>query len=142
MRRPGIRRDMPALGALELSTLELLWAVPDSDAKTVHEALSPQRSRTLTTVQSTLNRLYRKGLVKRTKIGHAYRYASTTSRDELIGHALRDVLGTLGGGHVAPLISGFVGLGGKEDRASLVQLEDSVANMRLEQALIAEPEIK
>lgn len=133
MRRPGIRRQMPALGALELSVMEQLWSTHEADAKSVHEALAPAQDRTLSTVQSALNRLHRKGLLSRFRVGHAYVYAPQTSRQQLIGQALQDMLRTLGGGSVAPLLSGFIDLADRTDLVTLTNLESLVSALREQQ---------
>ena len=56
---------MPILGALEIAVLQCLWTAPgDLDARSLHDALAERRI-TLSTVQATVERLHRKGLVGR-----------------------------------------------------------------------------
>ena len=55
----------PALGDLELAVLEVLWQTDRADAKAVHSALGSARGIGLNTVQSTLERLFRKQLLAR-----------------------------------------------------------------------------
>ncbi|MCB1685087.1 MAG: BlaI/MecI/CopY family transcriptional regulator, partial [Pseudomonadales bacterium] len=64
----------------------------------------------LNTIQSTVERLRGKGLVERRKEGRAYRYAATLTRANVVEKALNDLTRDVGGGELAPIISGFVGL--------------------------------
>jgi hypothetical protein len=48
------------LGELELRVMQILWQRPHMDARQIREALPGMRTPTLSTVQSTLERLYRK----------------------------------------------------------------------------------
>lgn len=123
---------VPALGALELTTLKLLWASPDAlDARTVHEALAPRRL-TLSTVQATLERLQRKRLLTRTKVGRAYFYAAAVTRESLIGSLIRDVATRISEGELEPVISGFVDLVRTAEPKLLEQLQSSAAARRKE----------
>jgi predicted transcriptional regulator len=123
---------VPALGALELTMLKLLWASATAlDARTVHAALAPRRL-TLSTVQATLERLQRKSLLTRTKVGRAYFYAAAVTRENLIGSLIRDVASRISEGELEPVISGFVDLVGKADPELLERLQASAAARRKE----------
>lgn len=100
------RQRMPNLGARELEALECLWAQRSSSAVSLRAQLAGGRI-ALSTVQSTLERLYRKGLVTREKDGRAYRYAPACSRSQFIGLLLRDIADDVAGGELAPMMSGF-----------------------------------
>ena len=100
-------RRVPDLGERELDVLEVLWAHGDSSAQEVHEAL-PGRAVSLSTVQSTLERLHRKDLLDRQKAGRAYRYQPCLSRAQLIGSLLRDLAADVAGGDIEPMLSGFL----------------------------------
>jgi predicted transcriptional regulator len=65
-RIPSVR-----LGELESAVLERLWSAGPEDVKAVHQAVGARRGITLNTVQSTMERLYRKGLLARDKVSHA-----------------------------------------------------------------------
>jgi predicted transcriptional regulator len=122
----------PALGALELATLKVLWAAMEAlDARAVQTALAP-RQPALSTVQATLERLQRKKLLSRTKIGRAYVYAAAVTREGLIGSLIRDVATRLAEGELEPVISGFVELVGSADPELLAQLQSSAAARRKE----------
>lgn len=123
---------VPTLGALELATLKLLWTSSEAlDARTVHAALAPRRL-TLSTVQATLERLQRKRLLTRSKIGRAYFYAAAVTRENLIGSLIRDVASRIAEGELEPVISGFVDLVGAAEPRLLEQLQSSAAARRKE----------
>lgn len=101
---------MPALGALEIAVLQRLWDTPgDLGAHALHDALAERRI-TLSTVQATVERLHRKGLVGRSKLGRAYRYRATVTRGGLIGALIRDLSQQLAAGELDPVVSGFMEL--------------------------------
>jgi predicted transcriptional regulator len=120
----------PPLGALELTMLKLLWSATDPlDARAVHEAVASRRI-SLSTVQATLERLQRKGLLARSKVGRAYVYSPAVTREGLIGSLIRDVAARLAEGELEPVISGFVELVSEADPELLDRLESSAAKRR------------
>ena len=79
------------LGELEKSVLQYLWDNPHADAKTVFAYFQKHRGGTLNTIQSTLDRLYKKKLLLREKSGHAYLYRPAQSKSEFLGMLINDV---------------------------------------------------
>jgi len=100
------RKRMPDLGVRELAVLQCLWDHGRSSAQDVLDHLGGDEV-TLSTIQSTLERLTRKGLLDREKHGRAYRYCARYSRTELIGRLIRDIAEDMAGGDLAPMMSGF-----------------------------------
>ena len=100
-------RRVPDLGEREMDVLDVLWSRGESSAQEVRETL-PGKSVSLSTVQSTLERLHRKTLLEREKNGRAYRYRTRLTRTQLIGGLLRDLAEDVAGGDVAPMLSGFL----------------------------------
>ena len=72
------------LGELEKLVLQYLWSYKEADAKHVHSRLGETRGCSLNTIQSTLERLYKKGLLSRAKQGHAYNYRTKVDRNSLM----------------------------------------------------------
>ena len=79
------------LGELEKLVLQHFWKVKEADAKQVHKALGLARGNSLNTIQSTLERLFKKELLKRTKQGHAYCYSTRVDRKGLIAQLISNV---------------------------------------------------
>ena len=59
------------LGDLEIAVLEEIWKSERGEARALHERLGKARGISLSTIQSTLERLYRKDLLTRERISHA-----------------------------------------------------------------------
>ena len=128
--RVACRTGAPRLGDLELAVMGILWRGRGADAKSVASALV-ERDITLSTIQSTLERLHRKRLVNRRKTGRAYHYTTSVSRTELIGLLIREVAEQVSFGKMEPLLSGFVDLVEADEPELMDRLERIVADRRL-----------
>jgi predicted transcriptional regulator len=110
------RQRTPSLGDRELAALEVLWG--DSPL-TAHQVLAamPDSDISLSTIQSTLERLHRKDVLSREKRGRAFVYAPLMDRRALISSLLHDIADDVAGGELAPMVSGFIDfLGGDRSR--------------------------
>jgi predicted transcriptional regulator len=110
------------LGPLEERVLEALWRSPHGlSVREARGALGDGLA--YTTVMTTLDRLYKKGLLERQRDGRAYRYAARTSREALAAGALRRWFDRLlGRGPARPLLASLVDAVGEHDRALLPEL--------------------
>ncbi len=115
------------LGNLETAVIEHLWAQGPAEVKDVHRAVGRRRRITLNTVQTTLKRLYEKGLLTREKVSHAFVYAPATSRDEYQRRTLEDTLTLLMHGEQGAMVSAFVDLAERAGPEQLERLEQLVA---------------
>ena len=123
------RNRTPALGDLERDVLECLWAFGSASAQEVQASLELARPITLSTVQSTVERLVRKGLLLREKQGRAYRYAPALSRSTLLARMVAELVTDLSdGGAVAG--AGIVDLSQAVDDDTLGFLEQWVTATR------------
>ena len=107
----NIKRDAsrtPALGARELGVMEILWHNRPLTAHQIHEEMSATAGIALNTVQSTIERLFRKQLLSRSKEGRAYFYKAIVTKPQLISNLLRDITLEIAGGEIEPMISGFI----------------------------------
>ncbi|HEX6739312.1 MAG TPA: BlaI/MecI/CopY family transcriptional regulator [Vicinamibacteria bacterium] len=126
-----------ALGHLEREVLERLWASGDEpqSVRQVQQAFDDAVA--YTTVLTTLDRLYRKGLTERRRQGRAFLYRARLSRDELNQGVASDVIDSLLGGDNAtarPVISTFVDAVGQRDAELLDELERLVRDRKRRQA--------
>jgi predicted transcriptional regulator len=82
------------LGPLEQRMLEALWARGSATVRELLENSLPELA--YTTVMTTLDRLFKKGLLTRSDEGRAFRYVPRVSREELhqeaAGLAFRQLL--------------------------------------------------
>jgi predicted transcriptional regulator len=77
-----LRSRSSGLGPLETKLLEFLWA--QAHAVTVREVQIALPELAYTTIMTTLDRLYRKGLLLRYKDERAFTYRPRCTRDELL----------------------------------------------------------
>lgn len=125
------------LGPLELRVLAVLWE--RGRAATVRHVLPSFPQLAYTTLMTTLDRLYRKGVLRRRRLGRAFGYEPRCSRDELFGQWVTgqvvDVLATCQDSTV--LLSTLVQAVGHSDAQLLDELE---ALVRAERARLKREE--
>ena len=117
---------LPDIGTRELHALDVLWANGTLTAQATLEKMQTD-DLSLSTVQSTLERLTRKQLVKREKVGRAYAYTAAISKQGIISRLISEIADSLAGGETAPMVSGFLDYMGKnagESDESLESLQD------------------
>ena len=89
------RRGAATLGPLERAVMDQAWTQAEVTAAGVRAALTFDRRVSLSTVQSTLDRLHRKRLLTRHKQGRAFVYAAAVSRDDLLGALIAELMDDL-----------------------------------------------
>jgi BlaI family penicillinase repressor len=122
------------LGPLEERMLEALWT---RGSATVRELVEDGcQDLAYTTVMTTLDRLFKKGLLARAEEGRAFRYTPQCSREELqreaAGHAFRQLLETSPASSLP--LSFLVEILGERDRQLLDDLRKLVERKRRELA--------
>ena len=120
------------LGPLETQLLRLLW---ERGPATVRELVDTGKvTGAYTTVMTTLDRLYKKGVLERVAEGRAFRYSPRQSREEFKGSMIRRVIGEMlaGPGQAAKPMSCLVDAVSEHDRALLDELEDAIERKRRE----------
>jgi predicted transcriptional regulator len=128
--------DEPApqpLGPLEIAVMEILWARGDSVVRDVVDRL--ERPLAYTTVMTTLDRLYKKGLLERRKFDRAFLYRPRLSRAEWEQKRAGDlVVGFLTSTRPSRdlLISCLVEAVGQHDERLLDELEKKIQARRKE----------
>jgi len=120
------------LGALELTVLEQLWEGGPAHVAAMHAAVGEPRGLARNTIQSTLERLARKRLADRRKVGRAYEYRARVSRSAWLSRALRNLIDEVPGVDPPLLLSTFVDLVERADAATLEELEALVRKRREE----------
>lgn len=120
MARPA---KLPVLGELEASVLEHLWKCDNDDVNGCHHQIGIERGISPNTVGSALERLFKKGLVTREKVSHAYRYEPALSREAFAAQRIVEAAGSKGSLGQTGLLSAFVDLVADEDEALLDRLE-------------------
>jgi predicted transcriptional regulator len=121
----------PMLGPLEHRVMETVWRRGECSVKDVYAGF--EASTAYTTVMTTMDRLYKKGLLARRKQGRAYFYSATASRDELdssVASGFLEVLLGQRGDAAQPVLSRLVDVVGESDRALLDELDRLVKEKR------------
>ena len=132
LRKTGSQSNaLPRLGELELAVMEALWRESGQSAISLQQRLPSVRRSSLSTVQSTLERLHRKSLVSRQKQGHAYVYSARLERAELLGRLLGGVIRQLHTGSLDPILASFVDFAERMDESTLDRLDELVQQRRL-----------
>lgn len=133
--RPGRKQALPpALGHLEGTVMEILWA--QQGESSVHDVIERlRRPLAYTTVMTTLDRLFKKGFLNRRKPERAFLYSPRLSRREWEQKRAGDmVAGFLAGSRPSGdlLISCLVDAVGEHDEALLDELEKKIRTRRRE----------
>lgn len=119
------RKNSAELGDLERAVMDAVWSSPGPMlVRDILEVLNQDRELAYTTVMTVTDRLAKKGLLGRERDGRAWRYAPTSSREELTAGALRDTLDDLGGGRRQAVLMHFL------DDASPQEVADLQAALR------------
>jgi len=87
---PKTVREVPP--PLELLCLNALWSLKEGNVKDVRQLVARKRPLAYTTIMTVLDRLVRKGLLARRKVGRAFVYMPQIARDALRRTALRELL--------------------------------------------------
>lgn len=126
-------RRRPALGHLEMEVMQLLWSGGESSVRDVVEKLDRQLA--YTTVMTTLDRLYKKGMLNRQKTERAFLYSPRMSRAEFESKWAAELVATFLAEtqhSSAPLVSYLVEAVGQMDGALLDELEEKIRRKRKE----------
>ena len=121
------------LGPLEVQVMEVLWAAGERSVREVVEQLD--RKLAYTTVMTTLDRLFKKGVLDRQKSERAFFYSPRLSHHEWERRRAGDlVAGLLAGSEPSRelLLSSLVDAVGQHDASLLEQLEEKIRRKRKE----------
>ncbi|ARD46255.1 BlaI/MecI/CopY family transcriptional regulator [Colwellia sp. PAMC 21821] len=118
------------LGELEKQVLEYLWKNQPADAKQVFSYFEKNRGGSLNTIQSTLDRLFKKDLLSREKSGHAYQYFPKVARQELIGRLIKNVTHDFVTKDENSVVAAFSSISSDLDEQQLDKLEAMIEQQR------------
>ena len=133
--RPPREAAMSSLGALEQKVLDAAWRLGRVNVHEVVESLGGAVA--YTTVMTTLDRLFKKGLLYREKEGRAFIYSPRMSPEEMQAGIAGDVIyGLIDGAtkRVSPVLASIVDAVSEKDRSLLDDLERLVKEKKAELA--------
>ncbi|HUO36252.1 MAG TPA: BlaI/MecI/CopY family transcriptional regulator [Candidatus Acidoferrum sp.] len=98
------RRSVLDLAPLELDCMNTLWPMGEGTVRQIRDQLAERRPRAYTTIMTIMDRLARKGVVERRKVGRAYVYRPNLSAEEARSQALGQVVDNFFGGSPEALL--------------------------------------
>jgi predicted transcriptional regulator len=123
----------PVLGQREIETLGLFWrsAAATLSATDIlgilqYQAKVPEDVISISTIQSTIERLWKKKLLNRHKQGKAYIYTSMYSKQEVISSLIKEISDALGEGDDSAIMSGIFTFLKSRNTSSQVDLLQSL----------------
>jgi predicted transcriptional regulator len=122
-----------SLGNLERETLDEVWRLNEVSVKQIVESFNDRLA--YTTIMTTLDRLYKKGFLKRRKAGKAFLYSPRLSAAELersMTETAVEVLLNAGTERIEPVLACIVDAVSERDLELLDELERLVQEKRQE----------
>jgi predicted transcriptional regulator len=120
-----------SLGALEREVMSLIWKQGEISVRDARDQMGSEAA--YTTIMTTMDRLFRKGLLARRKVGRAFLYRATASRHEIEGAVAIDLVHSLlqrADDNSLPILSSLVDAVSERDRTLLDELERLVREKR------------
>jgi BlaI family transcriptional regulator, penicillinase repressor len=99
------RRSLLDLAPLELDCMNTLWPMGQGTVREIRDGLAARRPRAYTTIMTIMDRLARKGVVERRKVGRAYIYSPNLSAEDARTQALGQVIENFFGGSKDALLA-------------------------------------
>jgi predicted transcriptional regulator len=129
-RQDGTRAAaLKQLGSLESELMERVGDRGESSVRDLHLEFAPRLA--YTTVMTTLDRLYKKGLLTRRKVGKAFYYAAAFTKKEYQELLTQHLFGmVLTDGNNNAVLSCFVDAVGETDKEMLDKLDQLVKAKR------------
>jgi predicted transcriptional regulator len=119
------------LGVLEREVMAVVWKAGEMSVREACARLDS--SVAYTTVMTTMDRLFKKRLLARHKVGRAFVYSATATRDEMESAVATELVQSLlqrHGGEPLPILSSLVDAVSDRDRALLDELERLIREKR------------
>ncbi|HJZ74061.1 MAG TPA: BlaI/MecI/CopY family transcriptional regulator [Vicinamibacterales bacterium] len=120
-----------SLGALEQQVMNVVWASSEVNVRDVGARLESPVA--YTTVMTTMDRLFKKRLLTRRKVGQAFVYRAVATREEIEDSVAAEIVDSLLRRHAdepLPVLSSLVDAVSDRDRALLDELERLVREKR------------
>jgi len=119
-----------SLGTLEREAMALAWEHGEISVRDACDRFPSAIA--YTTMMTTLDRLFRKGLLSRRKVGRAFLYTAVASRTEIEGAVATELVHSLleRDGEALPILSSLVDAVSDRDRQLLGTLERLIREKR------------
>jgi predicted transcriptional regulator len=130
-RQVGIpEASLEQLGSLESELMERIWARGEISVRDLHAEL--QHRLAYTTIMTTLDRLFKKGMLNRRRVGKAFYYVARLSEKQYHERLTQHLFGMVlhGGKDSNVVLSGFVEAVSATDQEMLEKLDQLVKAKR------------
>ncbi|HZD92790.1 MAG TPA: BlaI/MecI/CopY family transcriptional regulator [Candidatus Sulfotelmatobacter sp.] len=125
----GQKASLDKLGSLESELMERAWRSGEISVRDLHAEFAPRLA--YTTVMTTMDRLYKKGLLQRRKVGKAYFYIPTLTQQQYQERLTHHLFGmVLNDGDSSAVLSHFVDVVSDTDEQMLERLDKLVKAKR------------
>jgi predicted transcriptional regulator len=98
-------KNQKNLGELELLIMNTVWENPESTVQETTEVVGTQRAVARTTVLTIMQRLEKKGFLKRKKVRGVYRYSPTKDRNKVISGVIGQFVDRMLDGSSTPFLA-------------------------------------
>ena len=102
---PSPRRSLLDLAPLELDCMNTLWPMGEGTVREIRDRLAERRPRAYTTIMTIMDRLARKCVVERRKVGRTYFYRANLTAEDARARALRQVVENFFAGSMEALVA-------------------------------------
>ena len=118
------------LGTLESELMERIWDRGETSVRDLHNVLANRLA--YTTVMTTLDRLFKKGLLNRRAVGRAFYYSPTISKQDYNHQLTQHLLGIAihESGSQEAVLSSFVDFVSESDLKLLDELDELIKAKR------------
>jgi predicted transcriptional regulator len=120
--RKPTRKELPALSAAQLEILREIWDRREATVSQVWEALAARRPVARNTVLTLMDRLAKKGWLKRRSAGALHLYSAAVSRQATLGGVVQRLVDTAFAGSADSLVLSLLeGRGITADEAARIR---------------------
>jgi predicted transcriptional regulator len=110
--------------------MEVVWGAGSVTAREVCDRMTGSGERAYTTVMTTMDRLFRKGILQRDKDGVAWRYSPRLSKSEFERNLACSLASDILASHGENALAGFVDAAAELDDALLDRLRQMIEERR------------
>ncbi len=104
-------KELPQLNPTELEVMKILWEADGLSAREVHERIGDHMDWAYSTTRTTIERMVRKGLVKKSVFHGLHLYTASVSRASGLARVVRDFARQVVETSYAPVVSLFADSG-------------------------------
>lgn len=101
-------RKKTKLSDIELYLFKICMEKGEVTARQVYEELLKVTPKSYMTIKTELDRIYKKGFLKRRKLGPIYLYSSSVTKSHFLSSAVEDLVTNVLDNNLSPLLTFFI----------------------------------